>query len=165
MRPTGFTLIEILVGMVIVAILATTITIAIGTSGGARQLQREAERFQALITYACEQAELSGQSIGISLTGEGYRFSQLERETWQPLTESILRKRTWLRGIQPKLSNDNGIIELTESFSEKPQLVCFSSGELTPFQLNLLLADSDVHYRLQGDIDGMVSLKNEEIRH
>lgn len=156
----GFTLIEVLVVIVIVAVLAAAITISIGTVGGSRQLQQESERFQALMNYACEQAELSGHDIGLSVAQNGYRFSRFEHEDWQPLKEPTLRPRLWLRGMKITLTRESGALDVTNDFPDKPQLVCFSSGELTPFQLNLALTDDDMNYYLIGEADGEVVLSN-----
>jgi general secretion pathway protein H len=156
--PTGFTLIELLVVLVIIGVLWATLTLAIGSAGGERQLEREAEQLRALIGYACEQAELSGREIGISLNGGGYRFSHLEREMWQGFGSGELRARTWAAGTTTRLARDGNGVTIESQFPDKPQLLCFSSGELTPFQLELGIGDVAVHYRVDGSPDGSVNL-------
>ena len=156
--PRGFTLIELLVAVVIVAVLAGALTLAVGSIGGERQLAREAEQARALIGYACEQAELSGRSIGLSFAARGYRFSRLAGAAWQPIAADELRPRVWLVGTQARLRRDDNDVQITADFPDKPQLACFSSGELTPFQLELRLADASRYYRLDGAGDGSVTL-------
>jgi len=78
---TGFSLIEILVVIVILAVTAAAVTLAVGDVGE-RRLARDAERLQALLGYACEQAELSGRQIGLSLDRDGYRFSRADHADW-----------------------------------------------------------------------------------
>lgn len=155
---TGFTLIEILVVVVILAVLAGALTLAAGGVGGERQLAREAARAQALIGYACEQAELVDRQIGISLNDHGYRFSRLERSNWLPIRTDELRPRQWLTGTNVALTRDGHRVLIDAQFPEKPQLVCFSSGELTPFRLEMALSDLDQRYRLDGQPDGTVTL-------
>lgn len=158
-RTSGFTLIELLVVLVILGVLAATLTLAIGSSGGERQLEREAEQARALIGYACEQAELSGREIGVSLNTAGYRFSRLERDLWIGFTDGELRTRTWLAGTAAALTRDGHGVEISTQFPDKPQLVCFSSGELTPFRLELGLGDVATRYRMDGNPDGDIALE------
>ena len=159
LRPArGFTLIEILVVVVILAVLAGALTLAVGGVGGERQLARQAAQAQALIGYACEQAELSGREIGLSLNDRGYRFSRLDRSGWLPLSTDELRPRLWLVGTLPTLTRDGHRVDIAADFPDKPQLVCFSSGELTPFRLELGLTGLPQRYRLDGQPDGSVVL-------
>jgi len=157
-RSRGFTLIELLVVLVIIGVLWATLTLAIGSAGGERQLEREAEQLRALVGYACEQAELSGREIGISLNGAGYRFSRLERDVWLAFGSGELRARTWAAGTTARLARDGNGVEIAAQFPDKPQLLCFSSGELTPFELDLGIGDVAARYRLDGSPDGNVNL-------
>lgn len=156
----GFSLIELLVVIVIVGVLVFAVTLSIA-SGAQRQLQREAERFQALITQACAQAELSGREIGIVVDPGGYSFLLLSGTEWQEFPDdSVLRRRPWVDGVQVELSREGRHVDLSEVRAVSPQLVCFSSGELTPFVLVLALADAP-HYRVSGADDA--TLKTERV--
>jgi general secretion pathway protein H len=155
---SGFTLIEILVVVVILGVLAGAVTLAIGGVGGERQLARQAEQLRALLGYACEHAELGGRDIGISMDKRGYRFSRLNHTNWLPADTDELRPRAWLEGTDARLTRDGLDIQIAEDSPDKPQLVCFASGELTPFRLDLGLADLPQRYRLDGQADGEVKL-------
>lgn len=157
-EAAGFTLIEILVVVVILGVLAAAVTLAVGVGGGERQLARQAEQLQALVGYACEQAELTGRDIGISMNTEGYRFSRLERDDWRAFSEGELRPRAWLTNSGATLSRESHGVEIVAQFPDKPQLLCFSSGELTPFRLDLNLPEAAQLYRLEGQSDGAVAL-------
>lgn len=154
----GFTLIEILVVVVILAVLSVAVILSTASIGGERQLAHQADRAQALLAYACEQAELTGREIGISLNRDGYRFSRLDRNDWVPIIKDELRSRHWLRGTRLRLSRDGRTVRIAGEFPEKPQLVCFSSGELTAFELLIGLHGVTRQYRLQGQPDGDVKL-------
>lgn len=154
----GFTLIELLVVIVIIAVLAGALTLAMDGIGGERRLEHEARRMQALISYACERAELVGRDVGISIDRDGYRFSRRDGADWQMLEMDELRPRKWLAGTQAALNSDGHVIQVGEDFPQKPQLVCFSSGELTPFRLELRLADLAPGWQLDGKPDGSLAL-------
>jgi len=155
-RPSGFSLIEILVVTVILAATATAVTLAVSGAGGERQLARDAERLRALLGYACEQAEISGREIGVSFSGRGYRFSRSDHDAWLPADEGELRPRKWSVAADAVLTRDGQRVAIGADFPEKPQLVCFSSGELTAFRLDLTLPESDTRQRIEGQADGRV---------
>lgn len=159
----GFTLIELLVVVVILAVLAGAVTLAVGAVGGERQLARETEQMRALLGYACEQAELSGRDVGISLDAHGYRFSVAAGGDWLPAQTSELRARAWLDGTAATLTRDGRTVAVSERMPDKPQLACFSSGELTPFRLELALADLPKRWRLDGQPDGDIKLSTVEV--
>jgi general secretion pathway protein H len=154
----GFSLMEILVVIVILAVVAGAVSIAVAGAGGERALTREAERAQALIEFACERAQLSGRVVGISLSQSGYRFSRFEQEVWLPYREETLRTRSWPANFSISLARDDLTVRLGEDFPERPQLLCYASGELTAFRLELALPDLVRHYRIDGQCDGQVLL-------
>jgi general secretion pathway protein H len=152
----GFSLIEILVVLVILAITVVAVTLAISGAGGERQLARDAERLRALVAYACEQAELGGREIGLSFASDGYRFSRGDHADWVPVSDGELRARKWSVNPRVLLTRAGHAVDVAAGFPDKPQLVCFASGELTAFRLDLALPDSTTHYRVEGLPDGSV---------
>ena len=158
-------MIEILVVLVIIAVLALAVTISIATAGGERQLARESERLQALIVHACNQAELSGREIGVRVSAEGYAFSLLGFDGWSASGQNDeLRARSWLSGMQVALFRDGSELRLAEDESQAPQIVCFSSGELSPFVLRLQLGDAARRYEVRGQADGRVEVESVDVR-
>lgn len=161
----AFSLIEVLVVLVIVSVLALAVSISIASAGGERQLTREAERLQALIEHACRQAELGGREIGLRIGSQGYAFAMLGFQGWM-LAErkDELRPHDWVAGLRLELLRDGRPVDLLDNAAESPQLVCFSSGELTPFLLRMELGDVGMRYELRGDVQGSVALKRVEVR-
>jgi general secretion pathway protein H len=153
---TGFSLIEILVVTVILAVVAAAVTLALAGAGGERQLARDADRVAALVGYACEQAELSGRDIGLSLSRGGYRFSRSEHTEWLPLRDGELRPRKWSISPIITLARDGNSVGVVDEFPDKPQLACFSSGELTAFRLELALPDAAAVFRVEAAQNGDV---------
>jgi general secretion pathway protein H len=152
----GFSLIELLVVIVILGVVAVAATLAIGGAGGERQVERDAERLAALVGYACEQAEIAGRAIGVSLDRRGYRFSVADHVDWKRSTDGELRPRKWSVPADADLTRDGQRVAIGDAAPEKPQLVCFPSGELTAFRLDLGLAGSTTRYRIEGRPDGRV---------
>jgi len=148
----GFTLIELLVVVAIVGIVVLALTLSLGGSER-RRVEREAERFQALLGHACVQAELGGREIGVVLAADGFSFRLLSGSDWQDMpADGELRPRRWIDGLRTELSREGRAVDLARADDAAPQLVCFSSGELTPFALTLALGDG-ARYRVSGADD------------
>ena len=95
----GFTLIEILVVMAILAIAAATVVMSISTSD-ARLLQEETARLGALFRIAQNEARISGRALVWEADREGYRFRPLllpsdGAEAAREWNDEILRARRW----------------------------------------------------------------------
>ncbi|WP_306580846.1 type II secretion system minor pseudopilin GspH [Dokdonella sp.] len=154
----GFTLLEILVVVAIVAVLAVVLTLAVG-GNAERQLDDSAAQFRARLAHACDEAELAGREIGVALGGEGYSFARLDGDRWQGFGRNDeLRDRAWPTGLRVTLERDGRVLALGGVAARVPQVVCFSSGELTPFTLTLRLGEPALQRRLLGSADGVVSV-------
>ena len=151
--------------LVIVGVLALAVTISIASAGGERQLTRESERLQALIQYACTQAELTGREIGLRVSQQGYAFALLGFDGWlaEP-QKNELRPRSWVTGLGVELYRDGRELQLARKDADVPQIVCFSSGELSPFLMRMQLGDVARRYELRGEADGRVRLSAVDLR-
>ncbi len=95
-NAVGFTLIEILVVLVIIAIIITLAAVKFGPSVSDRA-QQEAERLQLLLENVGDEAIATGQTLGWSPNGsDGYRFwRQDQTGAWVLITDNeVLRPRT-----------------------------------------------------------------------
>ncbi|HVT33059.1 MAG TPA: hypothetical protein VHE32_10445, partial [Rhodanobacteraceae bacterium] len=68
------------------------------------------------------------------------------------------RPRYWIDGLHPDLAREGRRLDLFASRDGAPQLVCFSSGELTPFVLTLALGDAP-RYRVSGTEDATLDIE------
>jgi general secretion pathway protein H len=88
-RAHGFTLIEILVVIVIISVIVSAATIAVGVLGGDRQSEDQARRLWAVLQQAREEAELQGLDVGLFLASGSYEFLRFDRRVnaWQPIPD------------------------------------------------------------------------------
>lgn len=140
----GFTLIELLVVLVLIGIVVSFATLAIGDDRE-RLVQDEVRRIAALLETAGEEAVLQGRELGLQISQRGYRFMFLAPQEdgpaqWLVLErDRLLRPRDFHPETAPQLLLEGLPQPLTESFPERgaPQLFLLSSGERTPFVLRL----------------------------
>lgn len=163
-RLRGFTLIEVLVALVIIAIVSSAVVIGLSGLGGNRDLAREARRLQARIDFACETALLNGRSIGLVQIGErGYAFVERIAGRWQPVAgQPALAQYRMPANMQLQLRRDGRklapAVDADENSLQRPQIACFAAGELTPFTAVLEAAGADQRYTLVGHIDMQTEL-------
>lgn len=135
----------------VVVILAVMVAVAVVSLSGldGRRLEREAQRFSALLLLACEQSELSGREVGIHLAGSGYGFSLATAQGWAAFADGRFRSRE-LEGVQLQLTDGSPLPELPD-FQLPPQAVCWPSAELSAV---------DVRFARPGEgIDGTHALR------
>ncbi|MGH8445804.1 MAG: prepilin-type N-terminal cleavage/methylation domain-containing protein [Solimonas sp.] len=90
----GFTLIEIMVVVIIVGVLITFATLAIGNRALSDRLETEARRLQQLFAMASEDAEMHGTEMGFVYTDQGYAFVAVgPNGRWMPLLDGPFRPR------------------------------------------------------------------------
>jgi general secretion pathway protein H len=112
---SGFTLLEILVVTVIIAIITTMAVISVNVLGRDRQLDEEAARLQAVLLQVRDDAMLEGRDVGLRLDAHGYDFLRYDAryERWQPVaTDVLLRERTLPDGIEARLTLESRVVQL-----------------------------------------------------
>lgn len=111
MRSRGFTLVEILVGL---AILAFTSAIIVFNAAPPRDAaQDDADRFAAKLQLAREQAILQGAPIEVEINASGYRFLSYDGEEWREIAAPGLAPERFraavvidTAGVDPSLANE-----------------------------------------------------------
>jgi general secretion pathway protein H len=114
----GFTLLEILVVIVIVGIIISVATIAVGVLGRDREMQDQAERLWAVLQQAKEETELQGFDLGMRVDAGSYDFVRFDARTqsWIPVADDdLLASRTLSEGLRFRLWLEGRETVLTEN--------------------------------------------------
>jgi general secretion pathway protein H len=173
----GFTLIEITIVMVIIAILAGLITLSIGNRSADEHLQMEAQRLQQLVDLASEQAQLRSQQIGLELGAHEYRFLLLGKDRkWTVYTsDGSLRPRKLPAGYRIAIRVDDHDLpssrradrddddpgsDSSDKKKPEPQVMIYSSGEMTIFTVRLSVTGDPLSYQITSDALGHLKLKS-----
>ncbi len=150
-KSLGFTLIEILIVMVIMAIMLALVAANIRPDDK-QALREEAKRLALLMEHSRDEALATGHSIGWGVDGTHYRFYQYAKPDWAPLTnDQVLRERDFSAQIQ---LND---LEINHQKAPLDNLVVFTpSGMNLPFRVVLDLKGERIG--ISGDHLGKISL-------
>lgn len=176
-RLRGFTLIEVLVAVTIVAILVSVVILSVNVVRDDRELQTEGERLAALIDAAQDDAMFQGREFGLEFLRGGYRFVEYDPATaqWAVVPDDdMLRQWTLPEDMELSLTLENKNVVLEEEPAVlqydarpgaprnryAPHLLIYSSGEVTPFVVRLARPFDQSSVTLSGDLLGNLELGN-----
>jgi general secretion pathway protein H len=158
----GFTLIEMLVVVTIIGIFIGVATLSTDLVNFDRKMEQESKRLESLLQLASEDALLQSQDYGLRFFARGYEFFVFDHATqvWRPmegdrvfavreLERMVLELRVDDRDVRldaereiPMQSETEGADAEADDEDEPlyptPQVVIFSSGEFTAFELTIL---------------------------
>lgn len=174
----GFTLVELLVTIVIIAIVMSVAVLSLGLLGDDREIQTEARRLMSLFELAQEEAMLQGREYGVEFTTSAYRFVEYDALTnqWAVLFgDDTLRLRQLPEDyeltliIEDKeviLEPEPAVIDTEEddrgAEQYAPHLLLFSSGDMTPFELEITRHTDNLKIAVQGDLLGNLEFATDE---
>jgi general secretion pathway protein H len=114
----GFTLLELLVVISIIAIASMGVSFALRDAAGA-PLEREAQRLAALLESARAQSRLSGQPVRWTATEDAFRFDGLAPEAlparWLSPATRVVGNGVLLLGPEPIIGPQAVVLTSTEA--------------------------------------------------
>jgi general secretion pathway protein H len=168
MRSKGFTLVEILVVIVIIAVVISFAVLSVSSTGRDSQLDEESRRIEGLISLLHDRALLEGRDFGLRIEPTAYEFvvydPRLDR--WMMMSqEQEYRHRELPKGISFQLQLDSQTVvikPIDRSFTSdaplpNPQVAIAASGEGTPFRLILLRNATLATAAVDGDALGKIT--------
>lgn len=180
----GFSLIEILVVLVVIAF-ATKMVVYSLDGGAEDELDKQALRLHTTINMASEFAILNQVELGFHLDKDVFEFLVFDGERWvtfdreklfEPITvderlkltlnledlawaqENMLEQSNWRELMSG--GDDESLLELEKL--KIPQVLILSSGEVSAFQLSYELKDkAEPIYFIEGEFTAPVNLRRE----
>ena len=176
MNSRGFTLLELLVVMVIIGVLASMVSLAVGGRAVDDRLQAESRRLEELLRLASDEAQAKGLEFGFRQTEDGFEFLTPDSQSglWEVVNDGLFRPRQILEPFVMQLRIDGRLIKPVKSLPPEPeakdgvdalrpvgkdddakriepQILILSTGEMTAFTLDMRLPDASSHYRVEGN--------------
>lgn len=143
MKQQGFTLLELLLVVAIIAIMTGLASLSIG-GNDSRLLRQETERLQQLLLMAKDEAAFNQRNLGLTFTASGYHFSEYydAEDLWQIIEEGPLKAHQYELTLHTSLELNGVALKLTSADkpgSPEPEILILSSGETSAFSISLQL--------------------------
>jgi general secretion pathway protein H len=148
----GFTLIEMMVVVVIIGILVGTITFGLAGRDREEKLRTEAERLALLIEMARSEAVQRNEEWGLAIGPADYRFFTFDatRQRWVEQKGQPFHART-VADMALVVHVDAMSIPGVKPAQDVPSIIMFSSGEQTPFEVEITPAWKAQPWRVASD--------------
>lgn len=172
-RASGFTLLEILVVIVLIGIIVSIATVAIGVLGRDREVEEQARRLWAVMSQGREEAELQGRDLGLYLDDKSYEFMIFDPQQagWVTVADDdLLTRRELPPGLTLRLWLEAREVVLKpprqptadELKKRLPQIVMIASGEIVPFELEIVREGSDVRWHVASRPDNTLVVEADD---
>lgn len=102
-RQQGFTLIELMVVMMVIAVVVGMVTLSAGTSDSQALVRKTAETFMARAQYVSEQAVLKGETYGLFVEPRAQEQADIPGQRWCYYWRRV-RDSQW--DVPPELAED-----------------------------------------------------------
>ena len=126
----GFTLVELMVVLAIMALAATAVVLTI--PGEERTVRSEADRLAARLAAARDVAVIEGRSVSVSFAPSGYGFERRIEGNWQPLPGRAFERRNWPGGVRFVAGDGQAVTRVLFDrigTSSTPQAIVLAGGD------------------------------------
>lgn len=126
----GFTLVELMVVLAILALAATAVVLTI--PGEERTVRSEADRLAARLAGARDVAVIEGRTVSVNFAPSGYGFERRVGDEWQPLPGRAFEQRSWPSDVRFVAGDGQGVARILfdrVGTSPTPQAVTLSGGD------------------------------------
>ncbi len=138
-RPSGFTLLELLVVVALVAILTGTVMLSITGADSEQRLRGDADQLAYRLELARQYALQRNREWGVYIDDDTVRFAEFDPQqaAWIEQTQRPFGATTVALNVRLRAESEGHEGLSARERERLPQLLLFSSGEVTPFKLYL----------------------------
>ena len=169
-RAAGFSLVEILVVMFVIAMVTSMVSLSISSGGQGIRLESAVRDLADTAAYALDEAQFTGLDYGLlveqnfdpAVARYSYAWRERHLEGWKlPRSgKEVFASRDMPEGVVLELEIENSPfsevdLDDDEGREQQPQIVFYSSGETTVGAINVRSEqDSELLWRIEWDLLG-----------
>lgn len=159
---SGFTLIEVMIVIVIIGLMSSLVLLNMPASE--KTAREQAEELAARLTLASQSAVLSGETVGVTLTNDGYGFLRRRATGWEAHT--LIPEKPWIDWVdrsQVRLTLDGEAVKLPRrGRNAKPILYFTTTGDSPAFSITLYSGGE--HAIVSTDSTGAIMVSDKDAR-
>ena len=162
-RCRGFTILEILVVVAIIAIILSTILLNTRFSRPETSLKQHAQTIGKTLRLLFEEATLEDVNYALWLQPGRYQVLQYDGESWQPVRDRLFARLARKHDYEDRLIVDGQPVPIEASEEPKPQILILASGDVSSFEWRILDRRNGLMVLLQGDALGQLSIEGPSV--
>jgi general secretion pathway protein H len=155
----------------IIGLLVQAVALSWRSIGNDQELQQETGRLRGMIDLLNEEALMQGRDYGIMFTQTGYRFYVFDYQQLQwvvPQADRLLETHALRPLLSLRLVLDGREVLLDRDFESQddgetpaPQVMLLSSGEVTPFTIEMGRDGIEGSFELTAELNGDIQVLQE----
>jgi general secretion pathway protein H len=154
-------------------LLSAAVALSWRAVGNDQEMEQETGRLRGMIDLLREEALMQSRDYGLMFTETGYRFYVFDyRELkWvEPQTDRLLEPHALRPLLSMALMLDGREVPLERDFESQdienaePQVMLLSSGEVTPFEIEMTRDDVRGRFELKVALDGKVDVAQRDFQ-
>jgi len=158
-QSAGFTILEILVVVAIIAIILSTILLNTRISRPESQLQQHARTIGKTLKLLLEEAQLEDANYALWLQPGRYQVIQYDGEGWSPAKGRLFARLARQHDYQDELLVAGQVVRIEASDKPRPHILLLASGEASVFEWRIEDRRNDLGAKLQGDALGNILIE------
>lgn len=167
----GFSLLELMVVVTIIGIFVGVVVLSVDITGEDRESEQETFRLKSLIDLLREDALLQGTDYGVHFSESGYDFYYYDynRRSWLlPPADGVLVPHSLPDALEMSVRVDDRDVllepppSIDDGETAVPQVLILSTGEMTPFTLELYRDFDGPRFALTAEFNGDMEIEHRE---